>query len=179
MGTERLGRAPNGAKEAVAEAWARRALNRNGHFVTEFLEAQEWLVIPVESGQHFDECDVECLANAAAAQGESKLRAILLESLKGVGDHLAVDATAEGLLLFSRECAHFNYALLPENYSFAVVCTTREYFLVAGSKEFVETATGKRVVQALSDFEAFACDDSWSASDRSHLAEVLRRCNIS
>ena len=88
---------------------------------------------------------------------------------------MEVDATAAGLFLFSEECAHFNFVLLPEDHSFAVVCTTYDFFLVAGSKRFVETATGKGVAAARSDFDVFASDDSWEEPDRLRLVEISRR----
>jgi len=144
-------------------------------FTRDFLSKEGWLVVPVESGQHFDKHDAERIAKAATLLGQAKLRAVLLEDLRDVMDHLEVDATEDGLVLFSRECAHFNFALLPEDRSFAVICTTNDYYLVAGSRRFVEAATGKEATEARSDFRRFACGDGWSAADKKQLVEVSRR----
>jgi len=175
METKRLRHAPNGTKAAAAEKWIRRVFENGHQFTRTFLEEQDWLVVPIESGQHFDNKDAERLANAAAALGVTKLRAVLLEDLVGVGDDMEVDATEEGLLSFSREYAHFNFALLPEDYSFAVSCTTADYFLVAGPRSFVEIATGKKISQARSDFDTFADGDLWSDTDRARLLGVSAR----
>ncbi len=175
METRRLRCASNGTKAAAWEEWAGKALESSHQFTRAFLKEQGWLVVPVESGQHFDDQDAERLASAATAFGATKLRAVSLEDLRHVRDALEVDVTEVGLLLFSRECAHFNFALVPEDYSFAVVCTTDDYFLVAGPRTFVELATGKRVPEARSDFDEFAADDSWSDADRIRLLGVSAR----
>lgn len=175
MESRRLGRAPNGSRASEVERWVETTLDGSMHFTPGFLRDHGWLVVPVESGLHLDESDAKCISRAASLCGKTKLRAVLLEELKEARNHLEVDATVEGLLLFSRECAHFNYALLPEDYSFAVICTTSDYFLVAGSRRFVKAATGKEIAAARSDFEEYASDDSWSDSDRARLVEVSRR----
>lgn len=128
----------------------------------------------MESGQHFDRSDARHIAKAARYFGAYRLRAVLLEDLQDVRNHLEVDASEEGLFAFSRECAHFNFALLPEKRSFALICTTNDYYLVAGSKVFVEKCTGKDVASARSEFERFARDNFRTDRDRNRLIEVSR-----
>ncbi len=175
MKNRALKRAPNGAKASLAEKWLERALDNTYQLTREFLRVRGWVVVPVESALHIDEHDAERLARAASLLGKTKLRAVLLEGLKEVRSHLEVEATKEGLLLFNRECAHFNFALLPEDQSFAVICTTDDYYLVAGSKKFVEIVTGKEVAEARSDFEVFASDSFWSEPERARLVGVCRQ----
>lgn len=175
MGDRGIRRVPNGARASAAEEWVATALDESCHFTPDFLSKEGWLVVPVESASHFDEHDAERIARAATLLGQTKLRAVLLEHLREARDHLEVDATEQGLLLFDRECAHFNLALLPEDRSFAVICTTYDYYLVAGPRRFVEVATGKEVSEARSDFGRFARDDCWSAPDRERLVEVSQR----
>ena len=178
MESKKLGRAPNGEKESLAEKWIANALTEFRCFADGFVQSQNWVVVPVESGQHLESTDAAGIAKAAAMMGTRTLRAVLLEDAKNVRNHLAVDVSQDGLLIFNRECAHFNYILLPENHSFAIVCTTDDYFLVAGPKEFVVTAIGTSIARAQVDFLEYATDESWPESVTSYLLEVAQRCGI-
>lgn len=53
--------------------------------------------------------------------------------------------------------------IIPDDREFAIVCTTGDYFLVAGNKQFVESVLGKSVHQARAEFEEFATNLTWEA----------------
>lgn len=161
-----------------ATNWISTALDEGGHFHRAYLESRNWTVVPVESAMHFDERDAAAISHAANSMGVRNLTAILLEQLKYVDDHRAVEATKDGLLGFSQEFSHFNVALLPNDLTFAVVCSTDDYFLVAGPHSFIEIATGMTVNEAYATFEEYASDDTWSASVSSFLVGILDRYRV-
>ncbi len=54
-----------------------------------------------------------------------------------------------------------------------VVCTTHEYFIVAGPPAFVRTAAGGDVVEVFSRFRAYAADPGWLGETRDQVRNVL------
>jgi hypothetical protein len=85
-----------------------------------------------------------------------RLWAIALETLDGDMEAFDVPATDEGLEEFSRKLGHFNYALCPDDCSWAIVCTTDDYFVVMGPPGIVESILDTTVAQAYADFEDYA-----------------------
>ncbi len=167
---------PDSMKVTLTTKWVERALDNNFQFRSEFLGAnKEWTVVPVESASHFDEHDAERISKAASLAGKSTLYAVRLEELKCESRFVEVAVSKDGLLLFSRQYGLYNYAMIADDFTFAIICTTDDYFLLAGPRRFVEIAVGKDVLEARAEFEAFAKDDSWSDSDRSWLTEISRR----
>jgi hypothetical protein len=141
------------------------------HLNTKWLKQNNWVAVPVESGSHFDDEDARLLAHAMESAGIHSCFALATEPLQNFPVCFEVKATKEGLIAFSHECAHFNFILISESQSCAVLCTVYDYFLVSGMPEFVELALGCTIVTSRERFLQFAND-----SDESHrLAEVARR----
>jgi hypothetical protein len=153
------------------EAVARALLDTPGTFNDQWLRHTRWVVVPVESASHFDADDADRLARAAVEQGCSTLHAVAAEPLESFPRCFRVAASPEGLLTFSRECAHFNFVLLPDKYAFAVLCTVYDYFLVAGPVDFARAAGGD-VEEARRRFRRFA--EEHDQPDR--LLAVARAC---
>jgi hypothetical protein len=156
-------------------AWIDRALDERRHFKREFITSQKWLVVPVESALHFDENDAARLADAARHANQPILTVILLEQLKNVEDNVAMEASEQGLLAFSGKYGHFNCMLVPRDLSFAIVCRTDDYYLVAGPSEFVGSALGMDIREAQARFAEFAGNETWSPEDRARLLSVHER----
>jgi hypothetical protein len=125
----------------------------------DWLTAHNCVAVPVESACHFDWQDAEHLAQAIKLEGVSRCFAICAERLEAFPGYLSLGVTREDLLSFSEECAHFNFLLMPAELSFAVLCTVYDYFVVAGTKAFVETATGCTIAEASRRFREYADDD--------------------
>jgi len=159
------------AASAATRKWIAGAIEDHD-FRDDFLLSMGWCAVPVESALHFAERDAEPIANAAHLYGKTKLLAVLIEKMEGVQEILEVIASKDGLLSFSRECAHFNYVLVPEDHSFAVICTTHDYYVIAGPRPFVELAVGKTISEVRAEFQRFAEDQFWSQSDRVRLLNV-------
>jgi len=157
------------------KVWIERALDDCRHLKSEFIASQKWVVVPVESGLHFDERDAERIAWSARRANQATLRAVLLEKLKDVEDNVPVKATKEGLLAFNKQYGHFNCVLVPPDFSFAIVCSTDDYYLVAGRPDFVRSAFGVEISEASEKFAEFARNEAWSAEDRARLLGVHAR----
>jgi hypothetical protein len=174
METEHVEPCEDHEKVGQARTSIARAIDDSNQLRNEFLKDQGWIV--VESGLHFDQADAERIAGAMRSTSKGKLLAILMEPLRNVEEALEFESSREGLLAFSRRCAHFSYVLSPEDFSFVVVCTTNDYYLVAGPRRFVEAALGNSVDEAWKRFHEFADDESWGDSDKARLLQVLKRC---
>lgn len=158
------------------EEWISTAVDDSLHFRGEFLRSHGWMVVPVESGCHFDDGDIEALAAGLHFAGKSSIKAVLGDSQAiNAPSCVEVDATEEGLRDFNRQHGHLNYLLIPDDCSFALICTTNDYFLVGGQKPIVERLIGTSTESARHDFDEFARDSSWTESERSRLLYVAER----
>jgi hypothetical protein len=124
-----------------------------------WLEENEWVAVPVESACHFNYQDASQLANAIEMEKISRCYAIAAEPLKNFPKYLSMGTKTDDLLAFSWECCDFNFLLTPESFSFAVLCTVYDYFIVSGTKLFVENAVGCTVSEAHTRFLEFADGD--------------------
>ncbi|REJ97675.1 MAG: hypothetical protein DWQ35_01430 [Planctomycetota bacterium] len=134
-------------------------VDSNFRLDADYIQSQQWSAVPVESGSHFDDADMNRLASAIGKSGAQRLNAFLLENIRDVPEHLVLEASVDGLQEFNRTCAHFNFAICPDDLSFLVICTTYDYFVIAGSRDFVESALGTAISTARDRFDDFASDE--------------------
>ncbi|HEX8337818.1 MAG TPA: hypothetical protein VF621_13870 [Pyrinomonadaceae bacterium] len=154
-----------------AAAAARRLVDGPWHLSAEALARGGWEAVPVEKGRHLEEDGARALARALTEAGHGHCYAVAAEPL---GEHPSVyraEATAEGLLKFSEECAGLNFVLLPPDASAAVLCTTEDYNLYAGPPAFLRRALGRDTEAARAAFREYASDEWWEG----RLLEVARR----
>jgi hypothetical protein len=142
---------------------------------TSWIVAHHWAVVPVESASHFDESDAEHLSNACSQIGCRECLAIATEPLENTVLRYTVETTKEGFLEFSRETTALNYVLLPVGRSFAILCTSEDYYLVAGPPDFITTAVGSSIEAARVRFLQFADDQLWPVSERKRLLAVAEK----
>jgi hypothetical protein len=135
-------------------------------------KARRWIVVPVESGSHFDDNDAQTIAEACQLVRCGECLAVATESLEEKRLCYRIQMTKSGLLAFSHECGHFNYLVFPDNVSFAILCTVKDYYLVAGSTDFVTKAVGNNVEAARSEFVEFARNEFWTVSERENLTRI-------
>ena len=152
------------------------------HLQIDALKKRRWVVVPVESGSHFTKDDARLLASAIASLGIHECFAVATERLEQVEKYLRVPTTAQGLMEFSKECGHFNFALVPLNSSFIVLCTAFDYFLIAGAPNFVESALNMSLFKARAAFIRFASnwlvDDQTTQEERSRLLNIARKYDL-
>jgi hypothetical protein len=86
----------------------------------------------------------------------------------------AVDVSLPGIQAFNRETSHLNFVLLDENVTCAIICTTDDYFVVAGVAEFVQIILESEIDEAFAAFERFATDPHWSERSRRMLLSILK-----
>lgn len=143
------------------------------HLRIEYLRLRGWVAVPFESALHLDEADADRIATAATKLRYHDCNAIPTESLAGLLRY-RVPITPLGLLEFSKKCSHFKYLLVPDGESFAILCSTDGYCVVAGPKHFVESALGKSIEAARDDFRRFVSAETWEPLRRL-LSGVARR----
>lgn len=141
----------------------------------DWLVSKEWVAVPVDSGMHFDENDIERLSQAAISIGCSQCFAIATEPLGELPRCYQLETTPDDLLAFNRKWGAFNFVLIPETRVFAVLCTSEDYFIVAGTCEFVKKAVGRDISVARAEFEEYASDETWPEDVRELLVSVSER----
>ena len=125
-------------------------------FQVDRVAAKGWWAIPVESSAHFSKEEAQRLAIAIRHLGCSECLAVATEPLAQHPEGFKLSPTPEALLAFSQECGLFNFMLFEPGLHFAILCTTEDYFVVAGPKGFAEEALGLSVEVAREQFERFA-----------------------
>lgn len=140
----------------------------------EYLVSKDWLIekdrlaVVFETAMHFNDEYAVQFAAAIKSMGYESCYAVATEQLKGVVRHWEVPATTDGLLAFSDECGLYNFALIPDDGRFIILCTVDDYLIVAGERNFVEKACLGDITAARAVFQKFAFDD--------HLREIAAMC---
>lgn len=141
------------------------------HLKPEWIVKQGWVAVPVEKGRHFEANEAETVSQALQALGCTECLAIATEPMGEYPHCYRVPCTKEGLLDFSHACAGTNFVLIPEDLSWAILCTSEDYNVFAGPLALVESALGTDISTALARFRAVAADAWWE----SRLLEVLKK----
>lgn len=124
-------------------------------FKSEWLCDRRWTVVPIDSADHFTETDTSLLAAAFFEAGHCECFAVATEPLTNTPLCYKVRTTKEGLAEFNSVVWAFQFILIPEDRSCAVLCTKDNYYLVGGSLAFVRTAVGGDIAKARAGFLAF------------------------
>jgi hypothetical protein len=160
--------------EQIANS-VRMMLDRSDHLNVEWLSTRHWFAVPVESASHFNEAEAERISSSFRSLGVHQIIALATEELQNQPLCYLVSASKAGLMLFSRECGHFNYILTTVNHDAAVLCTSNDYYIVAGPERLVLEALGTRIENARKNFLAFATDEAWPPHIRKNLLAVHDR----
>ncbi|MDY6784118.1 MAG: hypothetical protein SW833_16485 [Cyanobacteriota bacterium] len=117
-----------------------------------------WVAVPVESADHFSESEEERLLSVTQKNGYEKLIAILFEDLKNFPPVSTIPTTAEGIAELNWEFSHFWLALFAGEPDWVIIGTKSNYFIVAGSPDFVRDFLGCEINDAFSEFYEFLLD---------------------
>ena len=128
----------------------------SGNFRPEWIAGRDWTVVPVQSADHFGKKDIEHLAAAFRITGYGEFLAVATEPLENTPVCYKVPTTEDGLRELNEAIRDFYFILLPEDRSWAVVCTKDDYYLVGGPLPFVLLALKTPIAQARADFLGFA-----------------------
>lgn len=150
------------------------ALNRNGDVRLEYTVRRDWVVVPVESASHFTQEDCRQLAQAMP-DSVKFIYPVPIEDLNDPPDLTRIGCGVDDFMEFDSRCTHFQYALIPDTLSFLIVCTTDDYYLVVGTKEFVEAAVGASLESAIEKFREFVDDEIWSGKKRMELLSIVKK----
>lgn len=123
-----------------------------------YLVKKDWLArlgytaVVLDSAMHLDQDYADQFAGAVAAAGYQRCYAVATEPIEGAVRHYELPATPKGLLQFSEKTFMHNFALLPEDGRFVILCTVDDYIIVAGERCFVEKACGGDIAAARAGF---------------------------
>ncbi len=146
----------------------------SGNFRPEWIASRDWIVVPVESADHFGKRDIEHLAAAFRIAGYDEFLAVATEPLENTPVCYRVPTTEQSLRELNESIRDFQFILLPEDKSCSVLCTKDDYYLVGGPLPFILLALKISVSQARVDFVRFA-ENTRHAKMRSGLLEVAAR----
>lgn len=139
-----------GIAARLAESLARAP---NGQF--RLRRRDGWIGVPVEGSCHLNNEDQVRLAQQYLLNEHEEVFAVRLEELDGEPLVYRVRATADGIGAFNRRCSHHNYCLCPPDMSSLVICSTDDFFVVAGQRQFVTSAIGTTQVRGYEAFRAY------------------------
>jgi hypothetical protein len=120
-----------------------------------WLRSRGFSAVPYPSASHFDEHDASSFARAISTEGETALRMLLLDDLARAQRAYRFVPNPEELRRLGLDFGSLNLLLLPEDERFAVLCTSDEFGVVAGPREFCEEALGETPTEARRRFKAF------------------------
>ena len=126
------------------------------HISLSLIQERDWVVVPVETGNHFSHEDAALLSQALHSIDCFECLAIPVYAPSEFGCY-QIPTSEIGLIEFGDECGHFDFALTDENLSFLIFCHF-EYVLVAGQPGFVTKAVGTSIQTARRLFFKFADD---------------------
>lgn len=138
-----------------------RLVEKPWHLNPDWIANKKWIAVPMEKGRHFEEEEAKTISHALLFFGYTECFAIATEPMGDYPHCYLVPPTKEGLLDFSKECAGLNFILVPENMSFAILCTSENYNIFAGPSDFVEKAIGTNIAAARAKFREVASDEWW------------------
>jgi hypothetical protein len=161
----------------MATQFTKEILESSFHFKTEWLALNDWIAVPVESALHFDTTDAENIARALNNFGHTNFLAVATEDLGNFPRFFRVDANTQDILTFNRTCSFLNFLLFPDSRSFGILCTVYDYFIIAGTTEFVECALNSSIETARLNFEEFALSftTGYSSDSSKSLLSVSKR----
>jgi hypothetical protein len=162
-------------KIRMAKAAADAVADTPLHLSLSWIAKNRWAAVPVESGLPFGEREAEWFAKATELIECYQCLVVATEPMPPSAECYLVATTQDGFLEVRRVCFGFNYIVLPEDESFAILLTTEDYYVVAGPKEFVEKAIGSTIQTARKIFFNFCNDDHWPKDTRDRLLEVFNR----
>lgn len=135
-----------------------------------------WVIVPVESGNHFLPDEAKLIADAISTLGALDLFGVEVE---GRNDREAivyrVPPTQKCLMEFSDLTANENYLLIPEPKHFLIFCSAWDNYQIAGPRSFVEKALGKSIESAREEFLDFAKGFSTGMPTSERLIYTARR----
>jgi hypothetical protein len=144
---------------SARENQLRALLKQSSRLDLEWIKRNRLTAVPVESNCHFSLDQAELISSAFQNEGLKRCFAVRTEDLKDFPNCFAFPSSTEGLLAFSRECAHFNFAVTGHELSCVILGTVFDYYIVVGSQTYVENAVGSSIVEARKKFRNFADED--------------------
>lgn len=152
-------------------AYVALVLERPGFLSRAWMRERNYLAVPVESGMHFTDQDIANILVACRKLGLETAYATAAEELWEFPPFWRLSLDEHGLNRFNFECASLNFMVAPEGLEFVLLCTSDDYFIVAGTRSFVEVVTGTSLEEADRRFRDYA-EVAWGGTDQERLFAV-------
>lgn len=153
-------------------------IQRSSKGILTLARRADWVAVPVESTCHLSEEDERRLVRALEQTGMPVVYAVALEPVFPHPSVYAVAVSLPGIQAFNRETSHLNFVLLDEAVTCAIICTTDDFFVVAGFAEFVQIILESEIDEAFAAFERFATDPHWPERSRRMLLSILKALRV-
>lgn len=150
----------------------RIAFRLNDDDCIRLIKQNGWVAVPVESADHLSESEEERLLSVIQKKGYEELIAIPFENLKDFPLVSVAPATAEGIAELNWEFSFFWLALFAGEPDWVILGTKSNYFIVAGSPDFVCDFLDCGINDAFSEFYEFFSAYSDSDLLRGYLLSV-------
>jgi hypothetical protein len=115
-----------------AQTLAADVVQDPGNLRLDWIQKHGWTVVPVESSDHFSADDIRHLSAAFRQAGHYECLAVATEPLENTPVCYRLATTEPALQDFNTAAWAFFFILIPEDRSWAVLCTKNDYYLVAG-----------------------------------------------
>lgn len=125
------------------------------HLHLPWLRSRGFEAVPYSSAGHFDPEDSLRFAAAMNSYLIEEVQVLLLDNLTDRDKGFRMSVSSDALLRLSLEYGSFNLLLLPQDESFAVLCSSEEFGVVAGPTAFCEMALGESLEDARRVFREF------------------------
>ena len=93
----------------------------SGNFRPEWIASREWIVVPVESADHFGKQDIEYLAAAFRRAGYDEFLAVATEAVENTPFCYRVPTTEEGLRELNASIRNFSERIPLRSFSSRVI----------------------------------------------------------
>lgn len=117
-----------------------------------------WVAVPVESADHFSESEEGKLLSVIQENDCEELIAIPFERVKNFPLVSVVPATAEGIAELNWEFSFLWLTLFAGEPDWVIIGTKDNYFIIAGTPNFVRNFLGCEINEAFSEFYEFLSD---------------------
>ena len=145
------------------------------NFNIDWIKKNNFAVVPIESSCHFNDEDANLIAKAIEYLSINECYVCNPDKLGLYNECYQFEISKENILILSSKFAHRNCVILPENFSFVILCTVEDYYLLCGTNNFVSIAVGGNILNAKKQFLDFALDKFWNKYDRDFFYNIYKK----
>ena len=151
--------------DLIAELWQRLDTVLPSLYSTEegyiLIKQAGWVAVPEEGYWQTNAENRACLLQALLKRGYHCLYALPTEITTPPLPMYQLAASSEGLDAFSSACGALNYALFAGKPDWICLFASDDFSVLAGEPDFVREFLGSDIVEAFSNYHAYAANPFW------------------